>query len=393
MVRRCRELCGCSGARRAGDVGVWIGAVADRVGATPVGVVVALGVAGPACVGLSPSLTVEWSDPFGGGGARSCPAEFGQAGNLTFTEFPDPEARDGWVTVRLRASALNWHDVLVRQGKYGSPLPHVPGADGAGVRTDTGEEVLILPSLWWGAREDAPGAQWEILGDHRPGTYAELVRVPVECVLPKPAGLTWAEAAALPLTGLTTYRALVTRGRLQAGESLLVLGAGGGVATMAVALAVGVGASVTVTSSSQNKIERAQALGATGGVLYTDEVWPEVVRKPTPGGAGFDVVLDAVGTWQESVRALRPGGRLVVFGASRRDDARLDVREFYFGQYDLLGTTMGSAQDFASMLNLVNTGSVPPPVVDAAFPLEQAAAAHEYLERGGGFGKVVLLHN
>src|SRR5258707_9592835 len=107
--------------------------------------------------------------------------EFGAAAVLRPGQFPDPAARPGWVTVALHASALNWHDVLVRQGKYGSPLPHVIGADGAGVRADTGEEVLILPSLWWGSEESAPGSRWQILGDHQPGTYAELVRVPVEC--------------------------------------------------------------------------------------------------------------------------------------------------------------------------------------------------------------------
>ena len=157
--------------------------------------------------------------------------EFGAPTVLRAGELPDPAARPGWVTVALRASALNWHDVLVRQGRYGSPLPHVIGADGAGVRTDTGEEVVVLPSLHWGERNEAPGSRFEILGDRTPGTYAELVSVPVECLAAKPAGMSWAEAAALPLVGVTTYRALFTRGRLHAGESMLVIGAGGGVAS------------------------------------------------------------------------------------------------------------------------------------------------------------------
>ena len=132
--------------------------------------------------------------------------EFGSADVLRPGEFPDPAERQGWVTVALRASALNWHDVLVRQGRYRSPLPHIIGADGAGVRTDTGEPVVVLPSLNWGDRDDAPGTRWEILGDHTPGTYAELVSVPVDCLAPKPVGMSWAEAAALPLVGVTTYR-------------------------------------------------------------------------------------------------------------------------------------------------------------------------------------------
>src|ERR1700730_3593659 len=176
--------------------------------------------------------------------------EFGTAAVLRPGEFPDPRGRQGWVTVALRASALNWHDVLVREGRYGSPLPHVIGADGAGVRIDTGEDVVVLPSLNWGDRDDAPGSGWEILGVHTPGTYAELVSVPGACVAPKPRGMNWAEAAALPLVGVTTYRALFVRGRLKSGESMLVVGAGGGIATMAIALAGASGASINLTFSS-----------------------------------------------------------------------------------------------------------------------------------------------
>ncbi|HWE90058.1 MAG TPA: zinc-binding dehydrogenase [Pseudonocardiaceae bacterium] len=318
--------------------------------------------------------------------------EFGPAANLRLDRFPDPVAEPGWAVVRLRASALNWHDVLVRQGKYGSPLPHVLGADGAGVRTDTGDEVVIVPSLWWGEDEAAPGPHWEILGDHRPGTYAEFVRVPQGCLLPKPPGYSWAQAAALPLVGLTVYRALFVRAGLRAGESLLVLGAGGGVATTAVTLAAGMGASVAVTSSAQQKIDQAQAIGAFGGVRYTEPDWPAEAKKLSPHGAGFDVVLDSVGSWADSLAALRPGGRLVVLGASAAERATVDVRPFYFGQFSLLGTTMGSPRDFAGLLSLLAEHAIAPPVIDRTFPLDRAAEAHEHLERGGGFGKVVLTH-
>jgi zinc-binding alcohol dehydrogenase/oxidoreductase len=317
---------------------------------------------------------------------------YGGPETLTIGDAPSPRPRDGWTVVDLRAAALNWHDVLVRQGKYGSPLPHTPGADGAGIDLTTGEEVVVVPSLWWGQDESAPGADWEILGDHRPGTYAERVAVPQECVAPKPAGLTWPEAAALPLVGLTTYRALFSRARLRGGESLLVLGAGGGVATMAVSLAAAVGATVFVTSSSAEKIERARGLGASGGVRYDGadgRTWPEAARELTRG-RGFDVVLDSVGTWAESLRALRPGGRLVVLGASRSEQATLHARPFYFGQYDLLGTTMGSPRDFAGLLRLMADNDVPPPVIDRCFPLDRVAEAHAHLESGAGFGKVVL---
>ncbi len=315
---------------------------------------------------------------------------FGAADVLRPESVPDPQARPGWATVRLRASALNWHDILVRQGRYGSPLPHVLGADGAGTRTDTGEEVIILPSLWWGDDESAPGADFEILGDHRWGTYAELVQVPEDCLAPKPAGMRWEQAAALSLVGVTTYRGLFSRGRLCPGESLLVLGAGGGVATMAVSLASSIGARVVVTSSSVDKIARSRSLGADAGVLYTDDDWPGKAKALTSGEAGFDLVLDSVGTWQDSLRCLRPGGRLVVLGASRADSVVLEPRPFYFGQYELIGTTMGSPRDFAGLLRLIDDHDVPPPPISATYALDAAADAHRFLERGTGFGKVVL---
>lgn len=319
--------------------------------------------------------------------------EFGGAQNFRGEDLTEPQTESGWTSVRLRASALNWHDVLVRQGKYNSPLPHVLGADGAGVRLDTGEDVVILPSLWWGDDQSAPGPNWQILGDTQRGTYAEVVRVPTESVVPKPAGFSWAEAAALPLVGVTAFRALFSRGRLKAGESLLVLGAGGGVATMAVALASAVGAKIVVTSSSHEKIIQAQSLGAHDGVLYTEPDWFVAAKALSPGGRGFDVVLDSVGTWSESIQSLRPGGRLVVLGASRQELAAIDVRKFYFGQYELIGTTMGSDRDFADLMAFLANHRVMPPVVDQTYRLDEVAKAHERLEQGEAFGKLVLLQD
>ena len=316
--------------------------------------------------------------------------EFGGPEVLGFELHPDPADEPGWVVVRVRACAVNWHDVLVRRGMYNSPLPHVLGADGAGERLDTGEPVMILPSLWWGDDESAPGDGFEILGDFRPGTHAELVRVPEECVVPKPRSVSWPEAAALPLVGVTAYRALISRGRLTAGESALVLGAGGGLATMAISLASGIGASVVVTSSSWDKVARAKELGATDGVLYTEPDWAESAKRCSAGGRGFDLVIDSVGTWRDSLTALRPGGRLVVLGASRVDSVALDVRSFYFGQFELIGTTMGSPHDFTGLLSLFEEGVVQPPVIDRIFPLDAAAAAHQRVESGDAFGKVVL---
>ena len=217
--------------------------------------------------------------------------------------------------------------------------------------------------------------------------------MPADCLAPKPADMSWAEAAALPLVGVTTYRALFVRGRLRAGESMLVIGAGGGIATMAISLAVAAGAGITVTSSSADTIERAVAAGARGGVLHSEPDWPVHARAMSPNNAGFDLILDPVGRWSESIRALRPGGRLVVLGANAAETAKMDIRSFYFGQFDLLGTTMGSSRDFAGLLNMIDRCSVRAPVIDREFPLDGAAEAHEHLERGRTFGKCVLMHD
>ena len=312
-----------------------------------------------------------------------------EGGRLVLEAVPDPGPRPGEVAVELRAAAVNRRDLLVRRGVYPFPLPLVPGSDGAGVRRDTGEEVVILPSLHWGDREDAPSDRFEILGGPSDGTYAELVTVPEENAVPKPPGLSWAEAAAFPLAGLTAYRALFARGGLRAGETVLVLGAGSGVSTFAIQLAAEAGARVVVTSSTQAKIERARELGAETGVLYTDDGWPERVRTLT-GDTGVDLVVDSVGsTWQQSVSCLRKGGRCVVFGATGGGSVELEVRPFYLQWKSLLGTAMGSPRDFAGLLEALGRGGWAP-VVDSVRPLAEADAAHARLEAGDHFGKLVL---
>jgi NADPH:quinone reductase-like Zn-dependent oxidoreductase len=309
-----------------------------------------------------------------------------EAGALSYEDFDDPVAGPGEVVVELRAAAVNRRDLLVRSPPgpaYQFPLPIVPGSDGAGIRRDTGEEVVIYPGLGWGPREDAAGPDWRILGGPDNGTYAELVKVPAENVFPKPARLSWEEAAAFPLAALTAYRALFVVGRLVRDETVLILGAGSGVSTLAVSLAVQAGARVLVTSSSEEKIERAKELGADGGVLYTEEGWPEAAGP-------VDVVLDSVGTtWRDSLRALRKGGRLVVFGGTGGPEVTLDVRAIYLGWQSILGTTMGSGRDFAALLRVVDGGSWRP-VIDSVRPLAEAEAAHERMKSGGHFGKLVL---
>lgn len=314
--------------------------------------------------------------------------DFGGPESLRPETFPDPRPPSGWVLIELRAAALNWHDCLVRRGVHRVELPQIIGADGAGVRRDTGEEVVILPSLRWGASDSFPGPSFEILGDRAAGTYAELVAVPEENVFPRPARLSWQEAAALPLVGATAFRALFTRGGLRRGETVLVLGASGGVGTVAIALASMAGARVLAGTSSEPKLSRALEMGASGGVLTDDETWPEQVRELT--GGGVDLVLDAVGAWQRSLCALRGGGRLVNFGASGSEQATVPIRPFYFAQHSILGTTMGSPRDFAGALRLIDEHPRWRPAIDTVLPLCEASAAHALMERREHIGKIVL---
>lgn len=318
---------------------------------------------------------------------------------LGLREVPNPVAGPGEVVVALRAAALNRRDVYLRRGIAPSPLPVIPGSDGAGIirslgagvgGVETGDEVVILPSLEWGDEQAAPGPGFRILGGPDDGTYAPLVRVPAANVYPKPSGWSWQEAAALPLGGLTAWRALMSRAALRSGETVLIVGIGGGVATIALQIACAAGARVVVTSSSDDKIARAIELGAIGGVNYrTEPDWAPAVRELT-GGRGVDVVVDSVGsTWPASIDALRPGGRVVVFGGTGGAKSELKVRPVTVGQVSLLGTTMGSPHDFAQMLAAV---AAQPwrPVIDSVRPLAETAAAHARLDSGAHFGKLIL---
>jgi NADPH:quinone reductase-like Zn-dependent oxidoreductase len=312
-----------------------------------------------------------------------------QGGEGRFEEAPDPVAGAGEVLVELRAAALNRRDVLVRNPPgpaYDFPKPFVAGHDGAGVRRDTGEEVVVYPAAGWGLREDVPETL-RFLGGPLDGTFAELVAVPEENVFARPPRLSWEEAAALPVAGMTAWRALHSIGRVQPGETVLVLGAGSGVSTFAVALAAQAGARVIVTSSSGEKIERARELGAETGVLYTEGDWAAAVRGLAPDGV--DLVLDAIGTtWPDSLRALRKGGRLVVYGGTGGPTVELDLRYVYLNFLSILGTTAASPREFGHFLADVASGSWRP-VVDSVRPLAEAEAGYERL-LADHYGKVVL---
>jgi NADPH:quinone reductase-like Zn-dependent oxidoreductase len=301
---------------------------------------------------------------------------------LRYEDAPDPEAGDGEVLVELKAASLNHLDVWVRKGLPSVPKPRILGADGAGVIAGTDERVVINPGIEHDGRIS-------VVGEHMDGTHAELVAVPREYVHPIPGGLSFEEAAAFPLVFETAYRMLVTKARLEPDEWVLVWGIGGGVATAALAIAKALGARVVVTSSSDAKLERARALGADETVNHVDEDVPARVKELAGGGA--HVVVEHVGeaTWARSLNAAREEGRIVVCGATSGPNPPAGLHRIWWKQLVVYGSTMGTRADFQGAYDLIASGKARP-VVDEVFPLSEARAAHERLERGEQLGKIVL---
>jgi zinc-binding alcohol dehydrogenase/oxidoreductase len=310
---------------------------------------------------------------------------------LRYEDVPDPIPRAGEVLIRLRAAALNHLDLWVRQGRPSVPKPRILGADGAGVvealgdggdAFARGDHVVINPGL-------AHGRRIVVLGEHTDGTHAELVVVPAESVYPLADGLTFEEAAAFPLVFLTAYRMLATKARVKEGEWVLVWGAGGGVGTAAVTIARALGARTIAVSSSDAKLERLRELGADATLSHGAQDVAAEVRELTGGGA--DVVIEHVGeaTWQASLQAARPAGRIVVCGATSGPNPPASLHRIWWKELTVYGSTMGTKEDFERAYELVRSGRARP-VVDRVFPLSEARAAHEHLERGDQLGKVVL---
>jgi len=329
--------------------------------------------------------------------------EPGPAENLRLEDVDDPTPGPGEVVVRLRAAALNHRDVWIRSGTgaYAGGFRRrvILGSDGAGdvsaagAGADSalvGRAVVINPSLDWGDDGAAQGPEFRILGLPDDGTYAQQIRVPARNVHPKPAALSFEEAAAIPLAGLTAYRAVVSRAQVRAGETVLVTGIGGGVSTFALQIAAARGARVLVTSGSDAKLARARELGAVGGANYRTQDWVKEILALS-GGRGVDVVIDSAGgeTFARAVEATRPGGRIAIYGATTGPVRELVLRTIFWRQITVLGTTMGSPADFAEMLGVYSRDGLRP-VVDRVFPLAEAAAAHRRMEEAGQFGKIVL---
>jgi NADPH:quinone reductase-like Zn-dependent oxidoreductase len=301
---------------------------------------------------------------------------------LRYEDAPEPEPGPGEVLVRLHAASLNHLDLWIRKGLPSVPKPRILGADGAGVREDTGERVVINPGIEHGDRIT-------VVGEHMDGTHAELVAVPEANVYSLPETISFEEAAAFPLVFETAYRLLVTKSQLREGEWVLLWGIGSGVCTAGLAIAKALGAQALVTSSSDEKLERARELGADAIVNHVTGDVRAAVREAT--GTGVDVVLEHVGkaTWEPSLQSARAGGRIAVCGATSGPNPPAALHRIWWKQLTIYGSTMGTREDFEAAYELVKSGRAKP-VVDSVYPLAEARAAHERLEAGEQFGKIVL---
>jgi NADPH:quinone reductase-like Zn-dependent oxidoreductase len=326
---------------------------------------------------------------------------------LEHTELADPVIKPTEVLVQVKACALNHLDIWTRGGLPGIkiPLPHILGNDIAGVVREVGElvswvrvgdEVMLHPGVSCGhceqclsGKDNMCGA-YDILGYGRDGGYAELVAAPAANVIPKPANLSWEEAAALPLVTVTAWHMLVTRAAVQPGETVLVHAAGSGVGSMGIQIAKLRGARVIATASSDEKLAQATELGADEVVNYSNEDWPKEVKRLT-NKRGVDVVFEHTGaaTWAGSISSLTTGGRLVTCGATSGFAAQTDLRQVFYRHLTILGSFMGSKAELLAALKFVENGKIRP-VIDRALPLAEARQAHELMEHRSQFGKLVL---
>jgi zinc-binding alcohol dehydrogenase/oxidoreductase len=324
--------------------------------------------------------------------------ELGGPDKLSFEDVPEPEPGPGETVVRLRAAALNRRDLFVTFGQYpGIDLPAIPGSDGSGEVVargegadgpDEGTEVVVNPALYWGEDPRKPGKEYRILGVPDDGTFAQYVKVPAENVFPKPSHLSHQEAAAIPLAALTAYRALVTRGGLKEGETVVVPGIGSGVATFLVQMASALGARVFATSGSDEKIEKAKELGAEGGVNYNSEDWSKELKGMA---GGVDLSVDHVGgeAFNALVSLSKPGGRIVAVGATAGPTPKAMTIRIALKHLDVLGTAMGTNEEFGAMLDLYAEHGLRP-VINKTYSLEEIAPALKHMEEGKGIGKIVL---
>lgn len=313
--------------------------------------------------------------------------EIGGPQNLVIEDIAEAQAQPGETLVRVHAGALNHREVYITQGLYPNiTLPCTLGADGAGEAD--GKAVIIDPTIGWGNDERVWSPDARILGVPRDGTLAQYVTVPAQNVHDKPEHLSFEEAAALPLAGVTAFRATFTRGELREGETVLITGVGGGVQTFVLLYAKAIGARTVVTSRSDEKLERAKALGADIAVNYkADAEWHKTVRK---AAGTVDLVVDSAGgdTFAKATTIVRPGGRIVTYGGTA-GDAKIRMFPVFWNQLDVRGSSMGSPADFRAMLDFVSKHRIKP-VIDRVYEMNDVIAAAERMNEDGQFGKIVL---
>ncbi|MFK7802202.1 MAG: zinc-binding dehydrogenase [Anaerolineae bacterium] len=312
--------------------------------------------------------------------------EIGQP--LQVQDVPEPNQTDEGVIVHLRAASLNHRDNWILKGQYPGLQPGtIIGSCGAGVTSD-GREVIINPNRNWGDDDRFPGKNYQILGMPIDGTFAEQIAVQSDRLVEKPAHLSFEQAAALPLAGMTAWRALMTRAEFRPSDKVLISGIGGGVALFAFQFAVAAGADVYVTSSSAEKIAKSIEMGGKGGANYRDEKWSKPFMKET---GGFDVIIDSAGGsgFADLVKLTKSGGRIALYGGTRGNWAGVSPQLVFFRQLSILGSTMATDQEFADMVAFVNQHKMVP-VVDSVFSLENAAEAMAHMDAGNQFGKIVL---
>lgn len=317
---------------------------------------------------------------------------------LRLLDRPDLQAAPGQAVVQLKAAALNRRDYWITQGLYpGIRTPVVLGSDGSGVVVQCGKDVdpawldrqvIIDPGMDWGNNPAVQSGDFIILGLPQDGTFATQVLIDPSQLHDKPGHLDWDQAAALPLAGVTAYRAVFVQGGLRKGETVLITGIGGGVATFALQFALAAGAEVWVTSSSADKIGRAQSLGARGGVNYRDPDWH---KQLAARGVAPDLIIDSAGGsgYAALIELSAPGGRIVNYGATAGPPEKLDLFKVFWKQIRLQGSTMGSPQDFIAMLAFVSAHQMVP-IIDATFPLSEGNRAFEQMASSPQFGKYVL---
>ncbi|TCP24565.1 zinc-binding alcohol dehydrogenase/oxidoreductase [Scopulibacillus darangshiensis] len=313
---------------------------------------------------------------------------------VSYTDIEASSVSDGKVKVSLKSAGLNHRDLFVLTRHKEDEPGLIIGSDGAGVITEigqdvegltVGDEVVIIPSLGWKDKTPAPPEHFEILGLPDHGTFAEEIVIDAGQIARKPGYLTWEEAGVLPLGALTAYRALFTRGQLKVGQTVFIPGAGSGVATYLIQMAKASDAKVIVSSRSEEKRQKALEVGADLAI-DSNEDWASELK-----GEMVDLVIESVGaaTLRKSFHVLKQGGTLVLFGASAGDEVTMNLRDFFYGQYSFLGSTMGSIQEFHEMISLIEKHQIKP-VVDSVYPLEEALAAMKRLEDGEQFGKIAL---